>query len=90
MVKHEFHNPENLMKKSKYLIGTAQLILCVAMIAILSGCIGVEGPGYVGPPGVVDVGVFGGWGGHYDHGHDRDFSHRGAVSRGGGHFGGHR
>jgi hypothetical protein len=78
------------MNKTNHISGPIQFILCFALVTILSGCIGVEGPGYVGPPGVVDVGVFGG-GGHYDHGHDRDFSRRGAASRGGSHDrGGHR
>jgi len=68
--------------------------LSLAGLLALTGCVGYVDGGYDGGGAVVvgapDVYLFGG--GYYDHGRDvHGYSHRGAVSRGGGggHDGGH-
>lgn len=66
-----------------------QIVLGLALLTALTGCVGYVDGGYGGGAVIVpgpDVFLFGGG---YDRGHDaRDYSHRGAVSRGGGGSGG--
>jgi hypothetical protein len=65
------------------------ILLGLALLTVLTGCVGYVGGGYGGDAVIVpgpDVYLFGGG---YDRGGDaRGYSHRGAVSRGGGHGGG--
>jgi hypothetical protein len=71
------------MNKTNGAVNRIKIGLTVALVAILTGCVGyVDGGG----GGVVvadpDVYVFGGGGGYYGRGHDvHDYSNRGAASR---------
>ena len=77
----------NSMNKTHFLTGALGFVLCLALTAGLTGCVGVAGPGYDEGPDYVDgyvpgpdLYVFGGYGrDHFDH--DRDFARRGAESR---------
>ena len=63
-------------------------LLGVILLTCLTGCVGYVGDGY-GPDVVVGGPVVvGGFFGGYDRGHDvREYSHRGAESRGAAHGG---
>ncbi len=73
------------MNKINSAVDRIKIGLAVALVAVLTGCVGyVDGGGGYGGSAVVvadpDVYVFGGGG--YERGHDvHDYSHRGAVSR---------
>lgn len=66
-----------------------QIVLGIALLAGLGGCVGFVDGGYGGAvivPGPPDV-FF--WGGGYERGRDvRDYGHRGFESRGSAHPGG--
>jgi hypothetical protein len=62
--------------------------LSIAMLAAVTGCVGVVGGGYGGDVYVPGPDLFL-FGGGFDRGHDvHAFSHRGSVSRGVAHGGG--
>lgn len=71
------------MNKTNGAVDRIKIGLAVALVAVLTGCVGYVDGGYSGGAVVVadpDVYVFGG--GYYGRGRDvHDFSHRGAVSR---------
>jgi hypothetical protein len=70
------------MNKRKSPIDRIKMVLGIALVAILTGCVGYVDGGYNGAVVVAepDVYVFGG--GYYERGRDaHDFSRRGAESR---------
>ena len=69
----------NIMYPTIFLTGRFRFVSCSVLLAVLTGCVGFVGPGYVDAyvPG-PDVVVFGGYG---RGGFDRDFGRRGAESR---------
>jgi len=71
------------MNKANGAVDRIRIGLAVALVAVLTGCVGYVDGGYSGSAVVVadpDVYVFGGGG--YERGRDvHDYSHRGAVSR---------
>jgi hypothetical protein len=77
-------------------VGRIKLGLGMALLAVMTGCVGYVGGGYYGGPVVVPGPSVYFWGGDYDRGHDvHVYSQRGHESRaavhygGGGHQGGH-
>jgi len=89
---HSFRESTAGMNPIKVLADQLKIGLAIAMLAALTGCIGVVGGGggYVGGGGWWwDDGGWWGGGHGYDRGHDvRGFSTRGAASRGAAHGGG--
>jgi hypothetical protein len=91
-----FSNPptlssrEALMNKASHLFHPATVLLGIALVAALSGCVGYVDDGYGGAEVIApgpDVTIFGGGfeRGRVVHG----YSHRGFVSRGAAHGGFH-
>jgi len=76
------------MNKANGLVDRIKIGLGIAMLAALTGCVGVVGGGYGGEVVVPGPDLFL-FGGDYDRGHDaHDYSHRGSESRGAAHPGG--
>jgi hypothetical protein len=70
------------MKKTNGPVDRIKMMVGVALLAVLTGCVGYVDGGYNGAVVVAepDVYVFGG--GYYERGRDvHDYSHRGSESR---------
>ncbi len=84
------------MKKANGRLDMLKIGLGIALLATMTGCVGVVGEGYGGDVGVAEPDVFL-FGGGFDRGRDvHGYSNRGGASRavahsgGGGHGGGGR
>ena len=69
------------MKKEDSLVDRIRIGLGIALLAVLTGCVGYWGGGYVGPVVVAEPGVYF-YDGYYESGpYWHDYSHRGHESR---------
>jgi hypothetical protein len=76
------------MNKGNGLVDRIKIGVAIALLAALTGCVGVVGGGYGGAVVVPGPDLFL-FGGDYDRGRDvQDYSHRGSESRGAAHPGG--
>jgi hypothetical protein len=84
-----FHEGKVRMNKTNYPVDRIKIGFGIALLAVLTGCVGYVGGGYGGPVVVPGPSVYF-WGGDYDRGREvHVYSQRGYESRAVVHRGGH-